>query len=88
MPSCDCRKILAALPLDDHMLNIRFADGTNKIYDCREIMINPMFHPLRTPGFFRNVRVDPGGYGISWNDEIDLSEHELWTNGREVPSNS
>jgi hypothetical protein len=27
------------------------------------------------------VRVDPGGYGISWNDHIDLSEYELWTNG-------
>jgi hypothetical protein len=25
-----------------------------------------------------------GGYGISWNDEIDLSEYELWTNGAEV----
>ncbi len=28
------------------------------------------------------VRVDTGGYGISWNDAIDLSEYELWTHGR------
>jgi len=25
-----------------------------------------------------------GGYGISWNDDIDLSEYELWTNGVEL----
>jgi len=32
----------------------------------------------------QSVRVDPGGYGISWNDNIDLSEYELWTNGQPV----
>ena len=25
-------------------------------------------------------KVDVGGYGISWNDEIDLSCDELWDN--------
>ena len=30
------------------------------------------------------VKVDSGGYGISWNDDADLSEYELWTNGVEV----
>ena len=33
------------------------------------------------PPFFRAVRVDPGGYGISWSDDIDLSEYELWVRG-------
>lgn len=35
------------------------------------------------------VQVDPGGYGISWNDNVDLSENELWINGKEItwPSN-
>ena len=30
-----------------------------------------------------NVKVDAGGYGISWNDNIDLSSNELWENGKE-----
>ncbi len=30
---------------------------------------------------FKCVKVDAGGYGVSWNDEIDLSESELWLNG-------
>jgi hypothetical protein len=40
---------------------------------------------LASPAFFNAVRVDPGGYGISWSDDIDLSEYELWTNGKTAP---
>ena len=39
---------------------------------------------LKSDAFFKSVRVDSGGYGISWNDDADLSEYELWTNGVEV----
>ena len=35
-------------------------------------------------GLFDRVRVDTGGYGISWNDDIDLSCDELYWNGRPV----
>ena len=34
-----------------------------------------------TPGLFEQVAVDVGGYGVSWNDEIDLACDELWENG-------
>lgn len=27
------------------------------------------------------ARVEAGGYGISWSDELDLSEYELWEHG-------
>ncbi|WP_442937996.1 hypothetical protein [Nostoc sp.] len=40
-----------------------------------------MFSPLRQPAFFQNFKVEQGGYGIVWNEEIDLSEYELWKNG-------
>ena len=30
---------------------------------------------------FEKVVVDVGGYGISWNDELDISAEELWENG-------
>lgn len=39
---------------------------------------------LKTDAFFKAVKVDHGGYGISWNDNIDLSEYELWENSVEV----
>jgi len=62
-------------------LLIRFEDGTERVYDCRPILALPQFQLLTTPAFFRAVRVDAGGYGVSWNDEMDLSEYELWTKG-------
>jgi hypothetical protein len=31
----------------------------------------------------KSVKVDGGGYGVFWSDEVDLSEYELWVNGRE-----
>ena len=30
----------------------------------------------------------PGGYGISWSEDIALNEYELWTNGKTAPIKS
>ena len=41
-----------------------------------------VFKPLETiPGLFRQAAVDVGGYGVSWNDDIDLDSSEIWENG-------
>ena len=65
-------------------LLIRFRNGEQKVYDCGALVSRAEFQLLASPAFFRAVRVDAGGYGISWNDDIDLSEYELWTNGESV----
>jgi hypothetical protein len=65
-------------------LLVMFDDGSKRVYDCRPLLHREGFDLLRTEAFFRAVRVDAGGYGVSWNDDIDLSEHELWTNGKPV----
>ena len=74
-------KIESVTPLADFSLRITFANGVEKIYDCRPLLADPSFALLRSPALFRAVRVDPGGYGLSWNDDLDLSEAELWRNG-------
>lgn len=56
------------------------------IFIKRTTMSRQRLHPLGDPAFFRAVHVDPGGYGISWNEDVDLSEHELRTNGEPVGS--
>lgn len=43
---------------------------------------NPHFSNLKDKLLFSSVKVDVGGYGISWNDELDLSEYELWVKGK------
>ncbi len=69
-------------------LLIHFRNGEQRTYDCGPLLSRPQFRLLMDPAFFRAVHVDAGGYGISWNDDIDLSEYELWTNGEPVASNA
>jgi hypothetical protein len=73
-------RILRAKAVDDHTLMIEFTNQEVKQYDVRHLLESPMFAPLRQPAFFKNFKVEPGGYGIVWNDDIDLSEYELWKN--------
>jgi hypothetical protein len=70
--------------IGDLRLLVRFENGIEKVYDCQPLLGCPEFRLLGTPTFFRAVNVDPGGYGISWNDDLDLSEYELWVNGKEI----
>ena len=63
---------------------VHFVDGTDKIYDCRALLRRAVFPPLANESFFRQIRVDAGGYGVSWSDDVDLSEYELWTNGKDL----
>lgn len=48
------------------------------------IKSHPAFALLRDHDFFCRVRVDAGGYGISWNDDIDLSSNEVYEHGESV----
>ena len=77
-------RIASATVSGDARLLIRFENGVDKVYDCTPLLAKPQFRMLANPAFFKAVRVDTGGYGISWNDDIDLSEYELWTNGSAV----
>lgn len=74
-------KIESVTPLPDRNLSVRFVGGETKVYDCRPLLEREPFSSLQNESFFRQVKVDVGGYGVSWNDSIDLSESELWING-------
>ncbi|MEB3175234.1 MAG: DUF2442 domain-containing protein, partial [Cyanobacteriota bacterium] len=71
-------KIQSVIPTEKYLLLVTFSDGTKKIYDASRLLHLEMFTCLKNEAFFRNVSVEPGGYAISWNSEIDISEFELW----------
>ena len=77
-------KIKSVLPLAPYQLLVHFVTGEAKTYDLTPLFERwPAFRSLREiPHLFELVRVDAGGYGISWNDEIDLSCNELWEGGK------
>ena len=77
-------KILSVQALENKKLLVKFVNDVEKIYDCNPLLSLEMFEVLKNDAFFKAVKVDAGGYGISWNDDADLSEYELWTNGVEV----
>jgi hypothetical protein len=77
-------KIQSVRPLEGKRLLVKFANGVEKIYDCNPLLHLDMFQLLKDDAFFKSVRVDSGGYGVSWDDDADLSEYELWANGKEL----
>jgi Protein of unknown function (DUF2442) len=84
----DAPKILSVQALENKKLLVKFVNDVEKIYDCNPLLSLEMFELLKNDVFFKAVQVDAGGYGISWNDDMDLSEYELWTNSVEVVKES
>ena len=76
-------RIQTVKPLPERRLLVSFVNGDRRVYDCRVLMGLERFCSLRDAVFFKTVTVDAGGYGVSWSDEVDLSEYELWHNGAE-----
>lgn len=70
--------------LPQKRLLVTFSNGVRKVYDCKPLLVEEAFAPLRDEALFRCVVADAHGYGVVWSDEIDLAESELWTNGIEV----
>ena len=79
-------KVESVDALDNYLLLITFQNGIKKQYD-----IKPLFEKWKefktlynNLVLFKNVKVDAGGYGISWNDNLDISCTELWNNGMQI----
>ena len=77
-------KIVSISPNDDYTLLVIFSDKKTKLYDMKPLLEKSPFDQLKDKNLFFSVQVDVGGYGISWNDFIDLSEYELYINSKEV----
>ncbi|MGN0038150.1 MAG: DUF2442 domain-containing protein [Coriobacteriales bacterium] len=75
-------KVKEVYPLPDMELSVLFANGTTKTYDVKPLTgMFQAFKALEDEGLFNSIAVDKGGYGVIWNDDLDLSCDELWENG-------
>ena len=76
-------KIKNVEPLENFELFVQFSEGISKIYDMKPLFKEiPNFLALEEDkNLFCSVEVDTGGYGIVFNDDLDLSCDELWENG-------
>ena len=77
-------KISEIESIGDLNLKIKFENGITKVYDVKPLFDKwEIFKELKNNDLFKNMKIDTGGYGIIWNDDIDLSCNELYENGKE-----
>lgn len=69
-------------PLENMIIKVVFENGEIKKYDMKPLIEKyEVFKELNNKELFNKVKADIGGYGIIWNDDIDLSCEEIWKNG-------
>ena len=62
-----------------------FADGEVVSFDVKTLFERyPVFHALEDDKLFNSVVIDGVGYGISWNDDLDLSSDGIYSRGNHI----
>lgn len=77
-------RIKDATPIINYQILVHFFDGENKLYNMKPLLQKNIFSPLKDISLFAKLNIDPGGYGISWTEDIDISCDELYENGRQI----
>ncbi len=78
-------RIIKAESLGNFVISVVFQNGIKKRYDIKQLMGDfPQFMCLENDMLLKMVKVDVGGYGVSWNDDLDISAEELWENGMDI----
>lgn len=77
-------KIASVAALPGYRLRVNFRNGDVRVYDFAVHLERDEFRLLNMEAFFNAVRVDASGYGLIWNDEMDIAASELWLNGEPV----
>lgn len=71
-------KIQYVRAIEHYRLLLIFENGELRLFSLLAKLNTFPYSELKNNEIFKNVQLDSGGYGISWNDDIDLSENELW----------
>ncbi|MBO5011259.1 MAG: helix-turn-helix domain-containing protein [Elusimicrobiaceae bacterium] len=80
------KKARKVYPLDGMVIGVLFEDGIFKKYDLEPLAAKwPVFNALRYRKLFESAQVDAGGYGIVWNEDIDIAAEEIYFNGQDWP---
>lgn len=77
------KKIISVETKEDFIIIAEFDDEVVKKYDVKPLFNEiSIFKDLKNiVGLFEQVKIDVGGYGIVWNDYIDLSSDEIYNRG-------
>ena len=79
-------RIITKLDILDNMtFNATFSDGEVVCFDVKTMFEKyPVFKALEDKELFNKLSIDGVGYGVSWNDELDLSSDGIYVRGKHV----
>lgn len=64
--------VTAVTPLDGYVVRLVFSDGYVRHLDLGPFLRGPVFEPLREPGEFAKIAVDPELGTVCWPGGADL----------------
>ena len=68
--------------IDNYQLIVTFTNGIKKLFNCKDKLQSEQYSALKDLFLFKSFKIDSNGYAISWTDDIDISENELWAKGK------
>ena len=72
-------------PKENLIIEAIFADGEIVRFDVKAMFEKyPVFRALEDEALFKNVKIDGVGYGVSWNDQLDLSSDGIYLRGEHI----
>ena len=60
-----------------YLLKVAFNDGTCKTVDLFPLLHGPVFEPLKDPGYFAQVALDPVSGTVVWPNDADFAPEAL-----------
>lgn len=81
------KRVESVIPLTDFDALVFFRDGSLRKIDLQPFLAKDRkFKPiLYRTDLFATVRVQVGGYGITWGDDLDITDTVLYQAGQIVP---
>jgi hypothetical protein len=70
--------IVGVTVVAEHRLRLTFEDGTVGEVDFKGREWRGVFEPLRDPGFFARVAIDPESGTITWPNGVDMAPEPLY----------
>ena len=76
-------KITSLATLRNYVLLVGFSTGEFKQFDLKPIIdkFTPFKALVDVDGLYEQAKIDVGGYGIVWNDDLDLSADAVFERG-------
>jgi hypothetical protein len=79
-------KVRSVKIVGSHMLHVGFDDGVEQTIDFRPVLAGELYGPLRNPGLFMLVKIDPETHTLVWPNGADFDPATLhdWPENVEV----